>query len=203
MATSGELAETLAHTLGIKLGTVNFYGQQLRDGGLLSTGGRGPSAARMSLDDAVNWLLALCCAETARSAAAVVALTKATPILRRKDRRGSPDTRLHLLKANTVEELIRAILDDERSGRLNATLITVWFRVGGGEVKVIASGVTDNSEIDWETVIEFINTKMVVRRRDLDETPITSNRTTYNRVNSGAFSDINSVLVEPSTEGAR
>lgn len=58
--TSGELATLLSELLGIPFPTVDLYGRHLRSAGLLSVKGHGRGAARMTGQDAANWLTALC-----------------------------------------------------------------------------------------------------------------------------------------------
>lgn len=57
--TSGEFAKLLSETTGTKLGSVNAIGQQLRNAGLLSIGGRGRSASNLSEVDIANWSIAV------------------------------------------------------------------------------------------------------------------------------------------------
>jgi hypothetical protein len=59
MATLTELVETIAAVEGIDTATVGLIARLVREGGLISTGGRGPSAARMSVTDAANLLIAV------------------------------------------------------------------------------------------------------------------------------------------------
>jgi len=202
MATSGELAEVLSASLGFKLGTVNYYGQELRDAGLLSTGGRGPSAVTMTHDDAANWLLAMCCAETAKSAAAIVKLTRDTPLYGTPTHKGDhePSDELTFPKARSVKDLLTALMRDAKAGSLDDVLIMLDFYIGGGRVDFIASGFSGSTTgIDWRVSMEFVHTwdsrrAIPTRRRDTDERPITAKRATINRISRGALEDIASVL---------
>lgn len=198
MATSGELAHALSTTLGIKLGTVNFYGQHLRDAGLLSTSGRGPSAATMTETDAINWLIAMCCAETAKSAPGIVEITRDTPLYDKSVSVGDPDADLSFLSAGNVAHLLSALLEDVRAHRLNSALITLDFYGGGGHVKLLVAGFDGNtSGVVWRVEMEFIRTfgdRPAIRHKDPEETPIFAKRTAINRVSRGVFEDINAIL---------
>lgn len=204
MATSGELADTLSKSLGFALGTVNFYGQHLRDAKLLSTGGRGTSAASMNAADAINWLVAMCSAETAKSAPGVVDVTISTPLYEQRWIKGgagdtsNPHGELSFLHAENVRTLMLNLLEDERAGKLGPVLITLDFYGGGGHVVLNAAGV-DGAQggILWAVEMEFIHTfgsRPAIRHRDPEETPITAKRATINRVSRGVFEDINKVL---------
>lgn len=58
MATSGDLIQTLASVSGIPQATILTYYRSLREAGLVTKGGRGPSAARMKSRDAALLLIA-------------------------------------------------------------------------------------------------------------------------------------------------
>lgn len=205
MATPGQLADTLSETLGIRAGTIHFYGQYLRDAGLLSKGGRGRSAISVSRGDAINWLVAMCSAETAKSAPGVVELTVSTPRHSVTWTKGSeadtpnPHGRPRFLGAGSVGELLDCLLDDERAGRLDPILLTLDFYVGGGRVELNAAGF-DGVEpgIVWSAEMSFIHSfeslSRAGRRRDHDETPITAKRHALNRIGKGVLEDINGAL---------
>ncbi|MFH3481643.1 hypothetical protein [Xanthobacter variabilis] len=59
MATSGDLIKAVAEVLGIPEATATTYYRSLREGGLVTKGGRGPSAARMTSRDAAHLLIAV------------------------------------------------------------------------------------------------------------------------------------------------
>lgn len=59
MATSGELIKTVAEITGHPEARVNTYFRSLREAGLVTKGGRGPSAAKMTSRDAATLLTAL------------------------------------------------------------------------------------------------------------------------------------------------
>ncbi|MGO9682302.1 MAG: hypothetical protein ACLPTZ_06855 [Beijerinckiaceae bacterium] len=59
MATLSELVDTVAAVEGLDSATVSLIARNVREAGLIATGGRGPSAARMGLTDAANLLIAV------------------------------------------------------------------------------------------------------------------------------------------------
>jgi hypothetical protein len=60
MATPGELVRTIADALGIPVATVVQHDRNLAAAGLRTKGGRGPSAAHVTSQDAANLLIAIC-----------------------------------------------------------------------------------------------------------------------------------------------
>lgn len=72
MATPGELITAIANILGIPEVTVASYYRSLREGGLVTKGGRGLSAPKMTTRDAVHLLLACGGARFERESAASV-----------------------------------------------------------------------------------------------------------------------------------
>jgi hypothetical protein len=68
MATLSELVETLAEVEGIDPAAVAVIARSVREAGLITTGGRGLSAARMTYSDAANLMIAVNAAPTAREA---------------------------------------------------------------------------------------------------------------------------------------
>jgi hypothetical protein len=159
----------------------------------------------MTKDDAANWLIAMCSAETAKSAAAVVKLTRATPLRAEPEIRGDLNKDLAFLKARTVGELLTALLEDEAAHRLGDIYVDLNFLVGGGHVHLTAGQADSDSGFKGRVEMEFIHTykpgkALPIRRRDLEETPITAKRRTINRISRGVIEDINSVLVETAQE---
>jgi hypothetical protein len=72
MATLSELVETIADAEGMDASTVALIARYIREAGLITTGGRGPSAARMSVSDATNLLIGVNATTNASEAANVV-----------------------------------------------------------------------------------------------------------------------------------
>jgi hypothetical protein len=72
MATIGELAATVAQAEGLDQTTVALIARYLREEGFIQKKGRGPSAARMAVADAVNLLIAVNASITAVNANKVV-----------------------------------------------------------------------------------------------------------------------------------
>jgi hypothetical protein len=86
MATLAQLVETIAVWEGIDAATVRLFARNVREAGLITTGGRGPSAGKMTFADAANLLIAVNASKIAREAPEVVReyrlLTAPTGILR-------------------------------------------------------------------------------------------------------------------------
>jgi hypothetical protein len=59
MATLSELVETIARVEGLDSSAVNLVARYVREAGLITTGGRGSSAATMFVTDAANLLIAV------------------------------------------------------------------------------------------------------------------------------------------------
>lgn len=72
MTSPGELVSMMSAVLGIPEATVYIYARHLREAGLISKGGRGRSAAKMTPLDASRLLLAFLSTETAALAAQAV-----------------------------------------------------------------------------------------------------------------------------------
>jgi hypothetical protein len=68
MASLGALIETVADAEGVDSQRVAAFARSIREAGLITSRGRGPSAAEMSEADAANLLIAVNAAETARAA---------------------------------------------------------------------------------------------------------------------------------------
>jgi hypothetical protein len=59
MATLTELAKAIADIEGLDLANVNLIAREVREAGLITTAGRGRSAAKMNVSDAANLLIAV------------------------------------------------------------------------------------------------------------------------------------------------
>jgi hypothetical protein len=142
----------------------------------------------------------MCSAETAKSAAAIVRMTRDTPLRDEPQVQGEPGNDLAFLKARKVGELLTALMDDEQSHRLADVLVTLDFFSGGGHVALSAASVDPaGSGFAWRVEMEFIHTwklgkSLPIRHRDTEEPPIIAKRQTINRISRGVFEDINSVL---------
>jgi hypothetical protein len=109
MATLTELVETIADVEGIEPSSVNLIARYVREAGLIATGGRGPSAARMGLTDAANLLIAVNATTTATDAAKTVSAYRkfeSYEFLGRADPR--PDKKYGTL-GEAIEQLIDAV----------------------------------------------------------------------------------------------
>jgi hypothetical protein len=72
MATLSELVEVIAEVEGLDPATVNLTAREVREAGLIKTGGRGTSAARMDFADAAALLIAVNATTIVREAAVTV-----------------------------------------------------------------------------------------------------------------------------------
>ncbi len=156
MATTGVLAELLAEKLNMKTGTVNFYGQALRDAGLLTKGGRGLSAAQMTIVDAVHWLVALVCSPTADAVAGTV---YAICDLKLRDadieQARRHDRSLQFLHADSVGALLVSLFEDQKAGRLEPVAIDLEFLNRGEAVILEASRMHEKRGAKWSCRMVF------------------------------------------------
>jgi hypothetical protein len=72
MATLTELVDTIAAVEGLERSTVSLVARYVREAGLISTHGRGTSAARMNVTDAANLLIGVNATTTGKDAAKTV-----------------------------------------------------------------------------------------------------------------------------------
>jgi hypothetical protein len=72
MATLSRLVETVAQVEGMDPATVALFARTVREAGLIRTGGRGLSAAKMSFADATNLLIAVNASLSVRESARTV-----------------------------------------------------------------------------------------------------------------------------------
>jgi hypothetical protein len=72
MATLTELIDTIAAVEGLERSTVNLVARYVREAGLITTHGRGTSAARMNITDAANLLIGVNATTAAKDAARTV-----------------------------------------------------------------------------------------------------------------------------------
>ena len=72
MATLTDLVDTIAAVEGLEPSAVGLIARYIREAGLITTGGRGGSAAKMNLTDAANLLIGVNATTTATDAAATV-----------------------------------------------------------------------------------------------------------------------------------
>jgi hypothetical protein len=84
MATLGQLANAIANAEGIERERVSAIARSIREAFLLSSKGRGPSAAQMDAQDAANLLIAVNAAYTAKEAPVVVRSFRSLPARRRE-----------------------------------------------------------------------------------------------------------------------
>ena len=77
MATLTELVETIAEAEGLDPTSVGLIARYIREAGLITTGGRGPSAARMDFSDAAHLLIGVNATKAAQDAAKIVSISRA------------------------------------------------------------------------------------------------------------------------------
>lgn len=135
MATLSELVDAIAAVEGIDPATVILIGRYVREAGLISTGGRGPSAAAMGLSDAANLLIGVNATTTAAESARTVSAYREFEVFRaRGDRR--PARTL----GEAIEQLLHAIgvgkLPDKFLGRGISSHLQEPFSRGEVEINL-------------------------------------------------------------------
>jgi hypothetical protein len=113
MATLSELVNTIAAVEGIDPATAALIARYIREAGLISTGGRGPSAAMMNVRDAANLLIGV---NTATAAIEAENMVRAYRELEAKDFTPGPPAAAR--KYGTFGEAIEQLLIAIRSGYL-------------------------------------------------------------------------------------
>ena len=110
MAILSNLVKTVAAVSGVERERVGAIARAIREAGLITTRGRGPSAAQMSSSDGANLVIAVNTAETARSAPAMVRRFRT---LRTNNRNPSEFGRVldELITASTKDRLVDYLLD--------------------------------------------------------------------------------------------
>jgi hypothetical protein len=103
MAVLSELAETIAEVEGMDSATVRLIARNLREAGLITTRGRGPSAAQMTLADAANLLIAVNASDAVRKAVQTVRT------YRRLEEYTAPLPKRPLTLGFALEQLLQAI----------------------------------------------------------------------------------------------
>jgi hypothetical protein len=143
-----KLAQLIPHTsefLGIPAPHVKTVARVLQPAGLITTGGRGPGGAEMTVDDKVNLLLGVCGVEVANRAAEHVR------IWRRLVRFSDPnDRRFAFLQANTVRDFFFDLITKD----LNGGPLDVWLNEAGSK----------NHEITLDFYIDEFSFTIVVSR---------------------------------------
>jgi hypothetical protein len=173
MATLSELVDAIAAVEGIDPATVTLIARHVREAGLISTGGRGPSAAAMGLSDAANLLIGVNATTTAAESARTVSAYRELQAFRTKtDRR--PAMKYGTL-GEAIEQLLHAIglgkLPDKFLGRGTSHLqeafstgeveIDLKFRRSGSRLSAVlritprlSSTITPATADGWQLVAE-------------------------------------------------
>jgi hypothetical protein len=101
MATLTELVDTIAAVEGLDRSAVNLIARYVREAGLITTGGRGTSAATMGLTDAANLLIGVNATATAADA------PKTVTTYRKLESHG-PKAKAHPTLGEAIEQLVHA-----------------------------------------------------------------------------------------------
>jgi hypothetical protein len=101
MATLTELVDAIAAVEGLDRSTVSLIARYIREAGLITTGGRGTSAATMGLTDAANLLIAV-------NATATAADAPKTVTTYRKLESYAPKAKAHPTLGEAIEQLVHA-----------------------------------------------------------------------------------------------
>jgi hypothetical protein len=101
MATLSQLVDTIADVEGIDPATAKLVARYIREAGLITTGGRGLSAAPMDFHDAANLLIGMNAATKAADAARIVSLYRG---LRSYDRA----QKKYVTFGDAIEQLLQA-----------------------------------------------------------------------------------------------
>jgi hypothetical protein len=117
MATLSELVKAIAQIEGIEPATVSLIARNVREAGLISTRGRGLSAAKMSLADAANLLIAVNATVTAREAPDTVRKYRRLELRRRETQLGK------------LGEALEQLIDAALSKRLPQKLLSCYIPV--------------------------------------------------------------------------
>ena len=122
-----KLSKLIPHTsewLGIPKPTVESVAKYLRPAGLLSSGGRGPGGAEMTVDDKINLFLGVCGVETANRAAEHVRIWR--DLIRISD---PNDKRFAFLQSNTVRDFFFDLITKD----LNGGPLDTWLKEAGSK----------------------------------------------------------------------
>jgi len=102
MATLSQLVEAIAEVEGMDSATVALIARTVREAGLITTGGRGPSAGKMTVADAANLLIAVNTSASAREAPDRVRK------YRQLEMRSAEESKLLSTFGDAIEQLILA-----------------------------------------------------------------------------------------------
>jgi hypothetical protein len=114
MATLTELVDTIAEVEGLDPSSVALIARYIREAGLITTGGRGPSAARMSFRDAAHLVIGVSAARATQDAAKIVSVYRKLEAYRFI----SQDQPNEDLKFGTLGEAIKQLLAALAAGEL-------------------------------------------------------------------------------------
>lgn len=113
------LVEALAQRTHIPPAEIAGYARQLREGGHIASGGRGPGGADMRLDDLANLLIGLYASPLAKTAPARLEAFRATPLFASQIKGEVPH--FNFLRAQTFGECFTAMLQE-----VTSTMLREW-----------------------------------------------------------------------------
>ncbi|MFG1202223.1 hypothetical protein V5F29_07485 [Xanthobacter aminoxidans] len=156
MASPGDLVAAVAAVLGYPLVTISTYYRYLREAGLVTKGGRGPSAAQMSPRDAALLLLAVAASDEAKTAAERTLAMGLIPLVDRSRGRGQETSLLSVFDdlppSHTFADALTMLLDCAGQGSLqsaiNAALSSTEGRVKVWSIRVTILGPVPQARID-------------------------------------------------------
>lgn len=144
MATLSSLVETVARVEALDPSTVALFAREIRQAGLIKTGGRGTSAAQMDFQDATNLLIAVNTARTIREAPLMVAKFRALQawenefdeFLRPELRKYARPRKLIARAGQALEEVLRAVAGNTAPGKIPAIRRLIEKPLASGPVIV-------------------------------------------------------------------
>lgn len=142
MASPMQLVESVASALGVDLSTVVTHDRNLVAAGLRTKGGRGPSAARMTAQDATNLLIAVAGAEQVRES--VRAVESFTGLKEIASRSPIPDLSAGHTYGEALAAFIQAFVDD---GFRYADQVTLTFEMTRPQLRAEITGIIHDHEI--------------------------------------------------------
>lgn len=151
MALLSELVQVIAKREGLEEVSVGIFARHAREAGLISQGGRGRSAAKMSIRDAANLLIAVNGCALAKEVAERVPLIRDLPVRTRSRTLVSKLGRQTATFGEDFEAIIELMANDDRFRMPGDTFVRFFKPFSAVEVRVYPS--TDERQI--EEVIKY------------------------------------------------
>ena len=162
-----KLSKLVSHTsewFGISKPTVESVAKYLRPAGLLSTGGRGPGGAEMTVDDKINLMLGVCGVEVANRAPEHVRVWRR---LVRITTRSAAHEFAFLQSATVRDFFFDLITKDLNGGPLDA-----WLKEADDALaKVSGQPTIKNHEIALDFYVDEFSFKIAVSRFSVEVDP--------------------------------